>query len=714
MNALNPWALVVGAAMLGLPLAIHYLTRPKPKRFYFSAMKFLEGAIRQRRFFNRLRDIIILTMRALLIAAIALAFARPLIRGAATAPAEGTRRLVVLDISNSMHAHTRGIGVFQRARAKALQYVRYDPKLSANVLFAAARPRAAFDRFSSNFAALQSEIRTVELREEALNARAALAEAVRLFQQEGGAPGQLVLITDLQESNWRDVPAIELPKNVEIVVEHVGLDADAGNLSVSDAGPSGASRDGGPVVVRVDVENFSDAAQARSVRLEANGRPYTQEITCEPWGKSTAVFELPRESLLAGAAGGWVSGKAELMDANDSLPTDDVRHFAFEVMKPPTFALISRQSPALVGGSSYFLARMLCPAAGSGQAAESLISLDAGGLVPEQLANCDLLALVRPGRLTDEDMSLLSDLMLRGRPVLYVVSEAADVANLQQFETFCGRSLLMPVRFTVGSLALGERTVARTDDLYHLSNANLNRAPLDEFMNDPGALISEFQAARILKTTAVADTPQEDVLARWDDGSAALLMMSAGHGRLLIWNGDLEGSSLVRSPQFVALMRAGATRMLQESTPPPAAFACGTPCVVPLLNVMAQTEAVTVYDPDGNRVEDCVAGMVSNQLSIKWPRVGPPGVYTVKMGDKPVSSFAAACPPEESDLRPLTAEKVSGLLASGGPEASGNLRIYGLDGKDAPAEDREVWAWVMVAAIGCLILELSTLKLFRI
>lgn len=716
MNALNPWAIAVGAALMGLPLAIHYLTRPKPKRFQFSAMKFIEGAIRQRRFFNRLRDILILAVRALLVAAIALAFARPVMKGAAATTTEGVRRLVVVDISNSMHAHARGMGVFQRARAKAMQYTRYDPNLRANVLFAAARPRAVFDRFSANFAALQSEIRTVEPRQEALNVQAVVAEAARLFQEDAGTPGQLVLITDLQKSNWNDLPALNLPPRVEFVIEHVGLGDSAGNLAIVDASPKGLTRNAGQIVLSVDVENFTDTPQIRTIRLEANGRPYSQEVSLDAWAKASALFELSREQLLDGAQGGWISGKAELADANDALPTDNVRHFAFEVLKPPRFALISRHSPAQVGSSSYFLSRMLCPAAGASEAAEAILHMSPGAMPPERLSICDFIAIVQPGRMGQEEISRISEMLVRGRPVLYVISESADVINLEQFEAFCRPSLSLPVRFTTGSMQIGRPAngADRGTPVFHLGEANLNKPPLDEFAADPNALISELYVERVLKTSTVPEVPADDIIAKWDDGSAAFLMLSAGSGKMMIWNGDMEGSPLIRSPQFVALIRASSARMLQDSAPQPAAFPSGIPCVIPVSGFTPQDSPVVVQDLAGNKVEDCAAGVINNQLCLRWPQAGPPGTYTVTCEGAAISSFAVACPSVESDLRPLTAEEVTLALDSGKSDEPQNVRIFGLDGKDAPAEDREVWAWVMVAAIVCMILELSTLKFFRI
>ncbi len=92
MLFLHPIAIAIGAVLLALPVAVHLLTRPRPVRFPFSALRFLESALKQRRFFARLRDLILLLLRGALLAAIALAFARPLLEGPARAAPKGLSR----------------------------------------------------------------------------------------------------------------------------------------------------------------------------------------------------------------------------------------------------------------------------------------------------------------------------------------------------------------------------------------------------------------------------------------------------------------------------------------------------------------------------------------------------------------------------------------------------------------------------------------------
>ena len=99
---------LAGLAGAALPVAIHLLNRERPRTQPFGWIALLDRAHRSetRRF--RLREILLLILRGLLCALLALAFARPFFAGD---PAEGAalpdHAAIVLDVSGSMRAGPR-------------------------------------------------------------------------------------------------------------------------------------------------------------------------------------------------------------------------------------------------------------------------------------------------------------------------------------------------------------------------------------------------------------------------------------------------------------------------------------------------------------------------------------------------------------------------------------------------------------------------------
>src|SRR5688572_28556909 len=143
MNVLNPWAIFVGVAALALPVLIHWLTRPRPRRVPLSTVRFLMEAVKERKAAHRLRDWIILLLRTAAVALLAWAFARPLLGVKAVKEEAGGEvvRVVVLDQSQSMGATAGGVSSFERGRPVAAKHLEYDPSMRGALILAAAKAR---------------------------------------------------------------------------------------------------------------------------------------------------------------------------------------------------------------------------------------------------------------------------------------------------------------------------------------------------------------------------------------------------------------------------------------------------------------------------------------------------------------------------------------------------------------------------------------------
>src|SRR5258708_23037013 len=127
MTLLHPWALFAGLAV-ALPLLIHWLTRPRPVRVPLSTIRFVREAVKQRRARYRLRDYLILLLRAIAVMALVAAFCRPLLGPRPLVKEESsadTNRVVLVDQSLGMAATSHGASSFDRARAAAAQYLTF-------------------------------------------------------------------------------------------------------------------------------------------------------------------------------------------------------------------------------------------------------------------------------------------------------------------------------------------------------------------------------------------------------------------------------------------------------------------------------------------------------------------------------------------------------------------------------------------------------------
>src|SRR5271154_695695 len=118
MGFLAPWALA-GLAAVTLPLWLHLLRKHKTTPLPFRSLMFFERRTQSSIKHRRLQYLLLLALRAAVLALLALAFARPFLRSHSGAWASGGPRLTVRGIDNSVSM--RQGGRLERARREALQ-----------------------------------------------------------------------------------------------------------------------------------------------------------------------------------------------------------------------------------------------------------------------------------------------------------------------------------------------------------------------------------------------------------------------------------------------------------------------------------------------------------------------------------------------------------------------------------------------------------------
>lgn len=112
MNFLQPW-LLIGLPLIALPIIIHLINQRRFQSVPWAAMMFLLAANRMSRGYARIRQWLILASRALAIAGLIFAIARPLASGwlGATGGGASDTAIVLLDRSPSMQQRGQGTPV---------------------------------------------------------------------------------------------------------------------------------------------------------------------------------------------------------------------------------------------------------------------------------------------------------------------------------------------------------------------------------------------------------------------------------------------------------------------------------------------------------------------------------------------------------------------------------------------------------------------------
>jgi hypothetical protein len=669
MVFVNPWMMVLGVAAALLPVLIHWLTRPRPVVRPLSTIRFVLQAVQQRRSRRRLRDLAILAARTGAVLLLAAAIARPIIgrRPPSQAEAPGlSTRVVLLDVSQSMAARTQGIQAIERARPVAASHLAFRPGLTANLLLAGASTHSAFDRPSTNFAALREELGRAAPRPERLNIQAALNVAAQILgRAESNSAGgtarrsELVILSDFQRTQWSAADFSAFPRDTTIQLESASPAETPPNLAVLRVGGPARAEVGRALTIEVDIGNFSKAPRSVEVELALETASYRMSGPCPAGAKTTLSTEIvPR-------AAGWQAGRARLVGMNDALAEDDTRPFVMNVRPPPVFALITREAAAARPSSSYYLERALLPTTADpsvNRPSPRVVRFDPERADRDALAAADLLVLDHPGRLPESLIVSIAGWLRRGRSVLYVACEPADAGNLKRLADLAGTDLRLPVEFA-------PRSAGGARDVRFIADLRREAPPFQVFGDALTATLAPLRFSGGLVSRLLPEALADDVRASYGDRSACLVVTACGAGTLSILNADLGDSNLPTSPAFVPLIGELTASLLGRrgvETP----VSSGEPFALPLPSDSGPASGLTIASEhntrDGKDEDEGSAIEILEEpegLVCRQGVAGAPGVIRIRRGDRTVFALATALPEQECDLAALSPSVLQNRLA---------------------------------------------------
>ncbi len=288
-------AFLFGLLALAAPVIAHLMQREMALPVRFPSIRFITLARQPREERRRLRDLLLLAMRLLLLAAIVLALAQPQWepRAAAAAPEEGPETVLLVDLSASMGGWN-GLGEAREAVREILAD-RGERRLGL-VLFA----HHVVERLDPG--APPADLRRALDDAEALPVRGrpgdALREAFALFGDS--TDRELVVVSDFSESTWlTELPAV--PDGIVLTPVTVGTEGRAGgNAGILEARVFPFGEEGSRTVLRV--RNYGDETVTLPVEVEAAGRTLRREVTLDPGQTRPVTFETQQRERLPAVA----------------------------------------------------------------------------------------------------------------------------------------------------------------------------------------------------------------------------------------------------------------------------------------------------------------------------------------------------------------------------------------------------------------------------
>ncbi len=570
------WGMLAGLAGAAIPVVIHLLNRRRTEVVDWGAMQFLE-LDRSARLKFQLSELLLLIGRMALLAAVALALARPFwIAGmpearAANAPAvaEGgfmgrQRRDVVLvfDGSGSMGRKVGGHTIAERTVDWARQFVAVlGLGDSAGVLVAGDRVTPVLWPPSFDRKRVADAIEHLPRTHGASNWPAAVTEVLHLLEQPGNPAHDIIMLTDRQRFPWHaDLPARwAVAREVqETIGRRTGVapriwaldfqppdNLDLSNGSVAPLEISGGLiTPGRPITITTAVTNSGTSALMRTAELLVDG-----EIVP---GTAEAVGPLPPAASRALSFKTAISEpgshvlSVRLTGNGDDLVDDDQASRAIEVAALLRVLLVDGEPGAQpLSSETDFLRAALAPDGADDVAIKTRV-VRVNAFQPADLKDCRVVVLANVERLDARQNESITQFLNDGGGVFVACGDLTD-------ESFANKTLFrdgagwLPAQLgEIKGDATRRQSVAHPAPRTFLGSG---LAPLGRGESPAlaGADLFEYRLLIPAKGSVVR--------ARLDTGDPWIVERPFGRGRVVLVAGaiDAEGGTLPVNPDFVPL-----------------------------------------------------------------------------------------------------------------------------------------------------------------
>ena len=674
MNFLNPLFLFSLAAA-SIPVVIHLFTRRRPREVRFPSLEFLSEVNQSEIRRLKIKQWLLLLLRTLAIAALALAMSRPALRGSAGPRGEAATTVVVLlDRSGSMSAGTRGGSLFAEARRTVedllttlgpgdeLLLIPYDD-----------HPQAFTPRPVSDLARLRGALQSLTVGARTTDHTAALAQAGRALAASHSLNRELFWLSDFQAGGAVDsgagVPTtanarspLRVPEGpwdrarVYLIPFAPASRANAGLTEVSLA----PAEDGAALSVTAMGYGITEGDLAVEVREGSNslGRGF---LPMPARGEASTLLPLatvPQEG-----------GVAQLPD--DALLLDNRRVFA--AGPGGTLRVLLREDAAAPS------ALRLALEAGSPNSGLEIEAVS-GQTLASRLPQADVLVINDVDRLLAVEAQAAIDFHRAGGSVLLVLGSRADAG--------WWNSTFLP---SLGVGRAGALQNATGTAAWRLMRAVVGHAVLSGFPSRPGEPLS---SARFRAVREFTPAPDARVLLAFDRAHPALI--ETPHTLVFAAPLDPGTSDFAVSGAFLPLLHQ-AVKVLGRGT--------AAPSLTPgeRYSAPATTGAWRIVDESGREIPSRLEARSGSPRLVSDP-IERTGLYRVTLDGRPRTSFAVNPDAREGDLEPLPDAALTGAF----PDGRVQILRPGADLARRVREaryGRELWAEFLILALLLLIAE---------
>jgi len=617
LSFLSPLFLI-GLAAIALPVIAHLISRKSSLKKSFPAIKFLISTQGQLASRSRIKDLVLLLLRALILVLIVLIFAKPAVFSFSQKMDKTPVSVaIVIDNSFSMGYEDN----FERAQDKAQDVIDSLPDGSFAFITALIPDNDNESHLLENTRLLRKSINEIELSFSFTDNEERLQDIFSYLQNAPTEKKIVALITDFQKNGWsnEDVnkPWLELIdiSNGTNSPNHAvsGIDLNYINDSIR-------------VVSRVS--NFSNDIVAELLTITQLGKQEIREfIDIEPQNSNALEASFTNYDIS-------LPGSGSVQTTHDKLKADDVRYFISNYKEESRILIVDgdpREDSRL--SETYYLARALETI--SENAATNITILDNNSILNKDLSDYELVYLANVGEITPSFAKELEKFVNDGGTVVIFLGNRVSMGSYNAL---------------LKNILPGE--------LLSLKEDNLSLIPSSTSIF-PKDITDRTDQIRVEKLFNISIHPESEVLFKATDDSPFLIKKELGKSNVFMFSStaDTSWNNFSITPVFLPVIKMiHDLPNIQKNKS--RHYFVGEPVNI---ETIEGNDSTIIVDPRGKELK---VNIESGEFQNTWL----PGIYRVETDSKLNYSFAVNVDPRESNL-----EKISIPSIESSPEQTRDL-----------------------------------------
>lgn len=645
---------LLGLLLVSLPLLIHLLVRRRGRRLDFPSLRFLRETPSFKLYPRRIRQPLLLALRAAAIILFVLGLARPLFTSSTKTPEAA--RFILIDASLSMK--TRGRAEAAREQARAIVNKLKAGERAAVIAFASEAMVLA--ELTGDKERLLEAVGRYEPTGGAVNYRAGFAGVRTQLQTEPQVAAQVDIISDFQESGFEEQAEV--------------ISREAAQFRLSTYGVGSEIERNAFLTDELVVEKTERGLELSATEIvsESDGRSGARRVwTIEGNEGVSPEIEWRTET------NNQITGRLKVLEP-DEFDADDERFFVFAPPRETRVLLIEDES----GATPYLNAALEASASNAGATRFLLERRKDLPLSAIDLAPFSLIVVTLHGAAEVNEASALLEYARSGGTVWMFLARDLDAASWTQFAS------------SDAGHALPFDSIARKSGSQPLTFGAMDTDAPQLRALDESALAA-LGAVRVSESYAVTPRAQTDTLMRWSDGTAAFISARTGLGTIMLLATSPErvSSELGLSPSFPALVSS--VSRAAEATGEPLSQVIGE---VVHLNVAPDTE-VKITNAQGGVSLTKARELIRRPLNY----FSEPEIYRLEFaGQQKFVAFNAPVPESERALTTIDELRQHFPANEGRSARASNVAAS----NDALEQSGSTWRYFLCAAFLLMIAEL--------